>query len=121
MKNLKRLFQVTLPWNPNDTSEGDFSEMVWAVDSQSATLELANRMRSLKPELTTSKDQNNFIQNLINGASPSCTIDLHAELLIYLEALFRGPSLILTPKRAQALQEIFRIMEANGVKKPYQQ
>jgi hypothetical protein len=60
MKIQKRLFRVTLWWNTSDISEGDFCELVWAKDRESAIRELARRM-SLETYEMTPGERREFI------------------------------------------------------------
>jgi hypothetical protein len=114
MKIQKRLFRVTLWWNTSDISEGDFCELVWAKDRESAIRELARRM-SLETYEMTPGERREFIQDLVDGAGPYCAEDVGAQLPSELNTLLAGPSLVLTSKRTQALREIFQILERSGV------
>ncbi len=42
-----QLFKVTLNWNPDDYSEGDYCNWVWATDSDHAIRLIAEEMADL--------------------------------------------------------------------------
>lgn len=118
MKTPKKLFRVTIGWNPSDASEGDFSELVWAKDEESAKYELARRMSFECVRELTPKERRMDVEDIAYGAGPYCVEDVVAQLPSLLTTLLAGPRLALTLKRARALQDIFKILKRIGVRTP---
>lgn len=116
MKYTKKLFCVTLPWAYNDMSQGDFCELVWAKDEEAAINNLAERMSLIYGVDATRKERREYANEFADLGSTYSAEDVERSLPRLLNTLLAGPTLVLSEKRSQALQDIFKILEANGVK-----
>lgn len=87
------LFNVLLPWNPNDSKEGDYSTSCWAVDASEAIRKVAMEMAQL-PDSRTGGDpieMSEFVENLVKAAGPYAAFPAAREVMESLSELIAGP------------------------------
>lgn len=64
---MKQPFNVTLPWNPADSSEGNYANSTWAETPDEALQNIAEEMADSKENaFDTPKDRQDYIDLLVN-------------------------------------------------------
>lgn len=107
-----QLFKVTLNWNPDDYSEGDYCNWVWATDSDHAIRLIAEEMADHEDSgIQDDETRGDFIESLINdaknrGGVVERVID---GLLSDLEQLLMGPAGEMTFEISRKLKAIKQI------------
>jgi hypothetical protein len=85
-----KLYKVTLPWDANDPTEGDFCENVWAKDADAAIKALAGRMAD-ETDLFAGRRRKEFIAGRIDDASHYAAVDVALTVRNDIEELLSGP------------------------------
>lgn len=114
MKIKLKLFRVTLPWETNDSEQGDFCENVWAKNGDAAIRELATRMADTCDTDMSRKERKDMIDNLIAGAQPYAAEDVVCNLKGDIHDLLAGPSGTLSKEEEHVKCVIFDLLNLYG-------
>lgn len=113
-------FNVTLPWNPSDSSEGEYATTVWAADADEALRLAAEEMAdSGEKDFDTEAERNEYIQELVNdgGYIVAALDELKYNLgVVFAEQLF--PDGVGRDINSQALAEVLAENRERLVVKP---
>jgi hypothetical protein len=86
-----RLFVVTLPWNPSDEEEGDYSNKTWAVDDDAAIRNIAEEMAdSGEKHHDSDEERDQFVKTLVEAAGPYAAECVGDRLLTDVHDLLTG-------------------------------
>lgn len=113
-ENSLSLFRVTLAWNPNNATEGDYSANVWARNHDGAVRKLAEEMADNPDSRLDGPDdaaRRQFIGDIVAGAGPYAASSVAAELLDNLGSLFAGPDQTMDGRSQSDLDTIKAILK----------
>ncbi len=108
-----QLFEVTLPWNPDDPDEGDYQTSVWARDADHA-IRLAAEEMSQENEANIPEDdaeaQQEFVDNLVEQAGDYAAVSIADKMSGTLRDLMAGPTGELSPQAAADLDTVLGVL-----------
>lgn len=107
-----QLFKVTLNWNPDDSSEGDYCNWTWARDHDHAIRQIAEEMADHEDSgIQDDETRSDFIENLIDDAKDRAdAVERVVDgLLSDLEQLLMGPAGQMTFEVSDRLKAIKQI------------
>lgn len=115
-----RLFVVTLPWNPSNEEEGDYSNKTRAVDEEAAVLAIAQEM-SHHPDsgCRTDAERKAFVKTLVEEAGSYAAEDVGARLLVDAHELMKGGGGGLTAQAQADFDAVAEILERYGATNPW--
>lgn len=110
--NLK-LFEVTLPWNPSDSEEGDYCVNTWAKSEDAAIRNVAEEMADHPDSgCQTDNERKQFVEGLIpatrGGVTPVRLVK--DSVLSDIEDLLKGEQETLTAAAKRDLAAIKKIV-----------
>jgi hypothetical protein len=104
-----KLYSVTLPWNKEDSSEGDYCNWVWAVDNTTAIRLIAEEMADSRDggaPHDNEKERQKQIEFLISGGGTYCVEDVAVRVMADIELLLRGPDGVHSEQSQRAYGQI---------------
>lgn len=106
------LYSVSLPWNRNDSGEGNYTDWVWATDAVAAERSLAELMADTRDdEFASDEDRQKFIENLVGGISSGGDCRrVEDRILADIRALMGGPSGTQSPSMEVDVQLIAGVL-----------
>jgi len=112
-----RLFVVTLDWNPEDSSEGDYSDTIWAKDEAEAIRALAEEMSQHNDcSADSDEDRAKFVENAIEKASTYAASCVASDTSAHLRDLMAGPGRVMSETALQDLAAVKDVLAKYGVK-----
>jgi hypothetical protein len=112
-----KLFVVTLAWNPMDSGEGDYMDIVWAVDEKEAVKELAVQMAQHDVHgKDTEAEREAFVVNAIQSASRYAALCVASQTGSNLHDLMAGPGRVLGEEALADIALIKDVLAKYGVK-----